>query len=55
MEASSGGGGALDGAKNGDMAPIRLIMDQVLPPARCRLISIDLPAITDAESTHPLK
>jgi hypothetical protein len=41
---------AIDAAKNGDMAAIRLIMDRVLPPARCRPISIDLPAITDAAS-----
>ena len=41
---------AINAAKNGDMAAIRLIMDRVLPPARCRPISIDLPAITDAAS-----
>ena len=41
---------AINAAKNGDMAAIRLIMDRVLPPARCRPISIDLPAISDAAS-----
>jgi hypothetical protein len=49
---------AIDAAKNGDMAAIRLIMDRMLPPARCRPISIDIPAITDAasiSSAHPSK
>ncbi len=41
---------AINAAKNGDMAAIRLIMDRVLPPARCRPIFIDLPPITDAAS-----
>jgi len=41
---------AIDAAKGGDMAAIRLVMDRVLPPARSRPIFVDLPPITDAAS-----
>ena len=41
---------AIEAAKAGDIAAIRLVMDRVLPPARSRPISIDLPVLTDAAS-----
>lgn len=41
---------AIEAAKAGDIAAIRLVMDRVLPPARSRPILIDLPMVTDAAS-----
>ena len=41
---------AVDAAINGDMAAIKMIMDRMLPPARSRPISIELPPITDIAS-----
>mgnify|MGYP006280576127 CR=1 FL=1 len=41
---------AVDAAKNGDMAAIRLIMDRVLPVSRSRPIFIDLPPLSDISS-----
>ena len=41
---------AIEAAKAGDIAAIRLVMERVLPPARSRPISIDLPVLTDAAS-----
>ena len=41
---------AIEAAKAGDIAAIRLVMDRVLPPARSRPISIDVPVLTAAAS-----
>lgn len=41
---------AIEAAKDGDITAIRLVLDRVLPPARSRSISIQMPLITDASS-----
>ena len=41
---------AVEAAKNGDMAAIKLIMDRVFPPVRSRPICIDLPPLNDISS-----
>jgi len=46
---------AIEAAKAGDIAAIRLVMDRVLPPARSRPISIDLPVLTDAASVSSVQ
>ena len=39
---------ALEKAKGGDVAALRLVMERILPPQRRRTVSIDLPPIETA-------
>lgn len=39
---------AIDLAKNGDLAALRLCLERIVPPAKDRTVNITLPTITDA-------
>ncbi len=42
---------AIELAKNGDMAALRLCLERLCPPRRERLISVELPNVKDAPDT----
>jgi hypothetical protein len=42
------GRAAVEAAKNGDMAAVRIVMDRVYPARKSRPIHIELPPVADA-------